>query len=115
MNDLGEAIRRARKAVGFTQTALAHELGVSQGAVRQWEAGATRPTLERLEHLSKVLKIDTVKLLNGNIEDSVSSSPPMKSHPESVDSQLWKIDCRLRDLEKQMAEINALLIKLLAK
>lgn len=40
-NELGDLIRRKRKAKGWTQTQLAQKLGTTQVAVSDWENGKT--------------------------------------------------------------------------
>lgn len=39
----------AREKMGFTQTALAAELGVAQARVAEWERGRKSPTRESLD------------------------------------------------------------------
>lgn len=58
-----EKIREARKAAGITQTELAAKLGVTSGAVSQWEKGLTRPEIGKLKQLADVLKITVDDLL----------------------------------------------------
>lgn len=48
-------IRELRKARGMSQRQLANEVGVSPGAVAQWELGATTPTTANLVALASVL------------------------------------------------------------
>lgn len=45
----------ARWEAGLSQEALAEKLGVSQPLIAQWEAGAKRPSLARLEQMAKIL------------------------------------------------------------
>jgi transcriptional regulator with XRE-family HTH domain len=40
--DMGERIAHARASAGLTQAALARAVGVSKGAVSQWEKGAVK-------------------------------------------------------------------------
>ena len=49
-------IREARKMAGMTQKELAVEIGVTQAAVAQWEAGKATPSLPFLIRCSQVLK-----------------------------------------------------------
>lgn len=44
-----------RKKAGVTQGELAEKLGVTQGAVSQWENGDTKPSVELLPKLASVL------------------------------------------------------------
>lgn len=52
-----------RKAVGLNQTALAEAIGVTPGAVSQWESGLTNPTLETLVKIATVLHCTVDDLL----------------------------------------------------
>lgn len=45
----------ARKKAGVTQGELAEKIGVTQGAVSQWENGDTKPSVELLPKLASVL------------------------------------------------------------
>ena len=55
MTVLGENIKKARKKYGFSQTALANELGITSAAVSHWETGTSRPTSENIERLEVIL------------------------------------------------------------
>lgn len=48
-------IRTRRLALGFTQSDVAHFLGVSQGAVARWERGSRAPGGEHLLKLQRLL------------------------------------------------------------
>jgi len=52
---LSQAIRAAREAKGWSPTKLAAELGTSESLVRKWEKGTNRPSVDRVEDLSRVL------------------------------------------------------------
>src|SRR3989441_2926251 len=47
----GQSMLALRTSLGLTQAELAHRLGVSGRAVRQWEAGLSYPTAEHLQHV----------------------------------------------------------------
>lgn len=51
----GNDIRRARKAAGMTQVALATTLGVSRQTVSGWEAGRYRPQRRLMERVAMAL------------------------------------------------------------
>lgn len=53
-------LKRLRKMNGISQCQLADAIGVTQGAVSQWERGEVRPTLENLIAIAKALhcKVD---------------------------------------------------------
>jgi len=53
MSDMYLRIRKARRCVGVSQEEFAGQLGVSRGAVAQWEMiGGTSPKVENLEQIA---------------------------------------------------------------
>lgn len=52
-----KSIREARLAKGITQDQLAKLLGITQGAVAQWEKGLTHPSFELLPKVAEALDI----------------------------------------------------------
>ncbi len=52
---IGERIRRARKAKGFSQADLAKRIGVTQPAIANWESGVHDPRRLALAKLADVL------------------------------------------------------------
>ena len=55
---LGKALAEARLGVGFTQTDVAHRVGVSTGRVSHWETGRNPPTEEQLSILNSFLDVE---------------------------------------------------------
>ena len=53
-----------RKTKELTQSQIADKLGVSQSAVAMWETGETRPSLDNIDKLSKILNVSLKKLLD---------------------------------------------------
>ena len=58
-----DIIRQARKAAGLTQSQLASILGVTQGAIAQWENGVTHPSYGVLKPLSAAINVPLDELL----------------------------------------------------
>lgn len=52
---IGERIRQARKAQGYSQSDLAHRVGVSQPAIANWESGVHDPRRLTLAKLADAL------------------------------------------------------------
>ena len=52
---LGDVIKMLRAQNKLSQRALASRLGVSHGAVAQWESGTAVPTIEHMQAISEVL------------------------------------------------------------
>lgn len=55
METMGDRLRRLRVARGYTQPEFAKLVGVTKGAVSQWEDGSTKNL--KLEVLAKVLDV----------------------------------------------------------
>ena len=47
----GQMMLTLRTHIGLTQAGLADQLGISQRAVAEWEAGSSYPKAEHLKHL----------------------------------------------------------------
>lgn len=58
-----QTITEYRKAKGLTQEQLAKLLGVTQGAVAQWENGLTHPAFNMLPRLAAALGITVDELI----------------------------------------------------
>ena len=52
-----DQIKRIRLQNGFSQAQVASKLGVSQGAVSQWENGRTRPDPDQLVQLARLFSV----------------------------------------------------------
>ena len=63
LKGIGQMIRDARIRKGMTQADLADNIGVSQGAVGQWEQGMTIPRPKHIVRLSTLLDIPVEELL----------------------------------------------------
>ena len=61
--NLGENIKKARKAAGVTQKELAERLQVYQKDISRWETGVRTPSAEYIIQLCKVLDISADYLL----------------------------------------------------
>lgn len=59
------SIRSHRRERHLSQAELAEALGVTHGAVSQWETGQTTPTLPMLAKIAEVLHCTTDALLSG--------------------------------------------------
>ena len=56
-------IKEMRKRSGLTQEEVAHQIGVTQGAVWQWESGMVMPTVVYLQKLAAALNCTVDELL----------------------------------------------------
>ena len=62
-----KTIEEARKAKGLTQEQLAKMLGITQGAIAQWENGLTHPSFEMLPKLAEILGMTVDELINKKV------------------------------------------------
>lgn len=66
--DIGKRIEQVREEKGLTQSALAREMGVSQSAVSQIEAGERNPSYEMLRQIAAALKVSVPHLVGAPVE-----------------------------------------------
>lgn len=58
-----EQLKVARIVAGYTQKSLAKKLGVTTGAVNQWETGRAAPKIEKLKPLADALGVSVDDLV----------------------------------------------------
>ena len=83
----GEAIRKLRNRIGYTQRDLAATLGVTDKAVSKWERGLSVHDIAIITELSLVLNCDVDNLLEGNItflEKSWQGLLVLKENPNHI-------------------------------
>ena len=61
-----DRLKAARRLAGLGQAQLARKLGVSGGAVGNWEAGPKQPTAENLGKIAVALGVTTGWLIHGD-------------------------------------------------
>lgn len=59
----GERLKTLRKGAGFSQVALAGQLGVSQQAVGKWETGRATPDPSTIAHIARLLGVSADAIL----------------------------------------------------
>ena len=70
------AIEKKRKEKKITQGDLARELGVTQGAISQWEKGLTEPAIKYLVNMAVFFECTVDELLQkGEVENGKSRIP----------------------------------------
>jgi phage repressor protein C with HTH and peptisase S24 domain len=68
---IGVKIKQARVKAEISQAGLARALGIKPVNVSQWESGTTRPDVERLPAISKVLGVTVEWLLSDNLNHDI--------------------------------------------
>lgn len=62
-----EIIKILRESLGMTQEQLAKQVGVTQGAVAQWENGLTHPAFDKLLTVASVLGVTVDELIGKKV------------------------------------------------
>lgn len=63
LDDFGDRLRFLRKCNGTSQIELGKAIGFSRSAIRNWEVGATKPSLEDIVKLANHFQVTTDFLL----------------------------------------------------
>lgn len=79
---LDKKLTRLRKREGLSQAEVSEELDVSRQAVTKWETGASRPSTENLQSLSKLYNVPLEYLLDES-EDELPAPAPAAPVAES--------------------------------
>ena len=74
--ELGNRISELRRANGFTQDALAQELGILKPTLSSYEIGRRALPLDLLIRLSNLFKISTDELLSTEFNYSITKPGP---------------------------------------
>ena len=72
---LSDTIKDIRRRNYLNQTAFAERIGVTQGAVSQWEHGLTKPNTDQLKTISMEFGISIDSLLADDQVESSSDAP----------------------------------------
>ena len=70
--DIGIVIKKYRKGAGMTQEEMANRLGVTTPAVNKWENSNSKPDIELLAPIARLLDIsfDTLLSFHENLSDT---------------------------------------------
>lgn len=79
MTTFSDNFKKARIASGYKQAEVAEILGVSRGAVAQWESGSIYPESARLGEISYLLNVSLDELfrLEGGFEPEEETRPKL--------------------------------------
>jgi len=92
-NYFGEALREIRLSKKITQKVAAGLLNVTQAQWSSYEVGKSRPTLDMIIEISKVLKINPFELINSSLNKSkyfAEQVPTRKKRIKSKDLKVTK-------------------------
>ena len=96
--DIGVVIKKYRKEAGMTQEEMANRLGVTTPAVNKWENSNSKPDIELLAPIARLLDIslDTLlsfheKLSDTEIEEIIRKMDRMFSEEGYEKTYEWNI------------------------
>jgi transcriptional regulator with XRE-family HTH domain len=107
VESFGVRLRRLREQRHMTPSALAHAVGVTEGAIRQMESGQTKSAsfLVGLK-LAEVLGVTPAYLVTGREKLSETGSPSPAPQPASVlerhTMQIAALERRVKSLEARL-------------
>lgn len=107
----GGRLAQLRKAAGFTQTQLAHELGISRRRIAYYEAESDHPPANLLADLARVLNLSTDQLLGSALVKrpaKTSISPRLERRLKQIERLSPKPKQQLLSLIDTFIEAEAL-------
>ena len=116
---LSDKIILLRKQRGWSQEALAEQLGVSRQAVSRWEGGTALPDAANILQLSKLFAVSADYLLNDDCEHSSAPAGPAPASSTARGQTLallvtLEVVCLLLQLAALQAQNEALTLLSLA-
>jgi len=111
MSDFSKKMRECREAKGWSQSALAKQMGVHHSLIGKYERGEVKPNIDIVQKMAQVLDT-TVGYLLGETEDkNVLKDPAMLKRlndinslpPKDKEALLLNIDAFLRDAKTRQA------------
>ncbi|GHU66549.1 hypothetical protein FACS1894184_04800 [Clostridia bacterium] len=81
MDSIGEGIKQERKRKNISQQAIASRLGITQGAVSEWERDGKRPSVENLLKLADLfgVTLDYLCFRTNNPLSLIKNDTPYKA------------------------------------
>ena len=87
---LSDTIKSLRKKKGLSQAQIAIKLGITQGAISQWEHGLTEPASDQLLALAQIFGVSVYELKGVD--------EPKQKEPTASDGQTSPVDGNLAEM-----------------
>lgn len=101
---IGERIRQARKAKGFTQKHLGEMSGTSETTIKQYELGKRQPRIEQLKRVASALDVDVNWLMNGQTLEERDQASKDYVARRFAEAEVWK--ARKDEIGEDLAKLN---------
>lgn len=104
---LGSRIKRRRRMVGMSQTALGEKIGVSFRQVQKYESGINRVGVTRLEEIALALDVPVSHFLSGSqhVPPSGTDIEAFMALPESANLIAALVKISDPAIRRQIAEL----------
>ena len=102
---LGARLRNARTQAGFKQEEVARNIEVSTQSVRNWEAGRTEPSTERLQRMSLLYNVPVAEFQNASLAPRRDGLNPQAYNRVRVDPNKLRLARVQADLTRTKAGI----------
>ena len=102
---LGAQLRNARTQAGFKQEEVARNLEVSTQSVRNWEAGRTEPSTERLQRMSLLYNVPVAEFQDASLAPRINALNPEAFNRVRVDPGKLRLARVQADLTRTKAGI----------
>lgn len=111
MDTLSDRIKAARTAADLTQQQVADHFGIARVSVTQWENGTSRPSIERLPELARLLNVSEEWLLSNRGEPPRPQKREYRSKLDELIAGFPQLDPadqdRLIDMMRRLAASRA--------
>jgi transcriptional regulator with XRE-family HTH domain len=97
---LGDRIVAGREALGFSQSDLAHRMGVKLKTLQAWENDHSDPRANKVQMLAGLLGVSITWLLNGEGDGIPAPTDEVAGMPDGLQDILDE----LRQLQDEMAQ-----------
>ncbi len=111
---IAQRLAELRRAKGYSQEALAHELGLSRQAVSKWERAESSPDTENLIALARLYGVSLDDLLNvdADIVDDIAFEKAERARADAEEAERKRADDeeatrRQEDRERAVAQAAA--------
>ena len=86
--EVAQRLAELRRAKGYSQESLAHELGLSRQAVSKWERAESSPDTENLIALAKLYSVSLDELLrvDDDVEDDIAFENVSRAQDRAADA-----------------------------
>ena len=102
---VGKRIKECRQQAGLTQEELAKLLGVSKGAIGNYESDISYPKIENMTKLFEILKTDANYLFQDEFENEMEEDVAHNSEEINLLINYRKLDTISKEIVNKIIEI----------